>query len=174
MRWMARNDRYLKSWFGKNDVWNQPQSDPEEGFQISELRPDESTSASSNNVQDFNNTNSTNRQHRNQSDESQCKALQNRSDGINNVQLMIENSNMRLTAMLKESLEEISSKLKKIERNNRTESGNMDERTKLQCKETERLEKNIKNLNDTMKAQHLATRRRIERLEKKTNSGYFN
>ena len=73
-----------------------------------------------------------------------------------------------LKDMLNESLKGIS---QKFEEEIRTQSRKTTEQNKEQCKE---IEKHMKEMKETMKLQHRETRRRLERLEKKTNSGYYN
>ena len=79
-----------------------------------------------------------------------------------------------LRDLLKESLESVTQKLEKIEtanKGNEIQFQKLVENNEAQCKETE---KNMKDIKEEMKMQHRETRRRIERLEKKTSTGYFN
>ena len=70
--------------------------------------------------------------------------------------------------------ENMARKLEKVEIANETNAiqlENIVENHEAQCKETE---KSINDIKEAMKMQHREMRRRLERLEKKTNSGYFN
>ena len=73
--------------------------------------------------------------------------------------------------VLDDSLKGISEKLEEMERINETRFRKTFEKNREQCKETEkRIREEIK---EAMKLQHRETRRRLERLEKKTNSGSY-
>ena len=77
-------------------------------------------------------------------------------------------------SVIKESLDTIYQQLEEISQNNVSQYRKISEKNK-ECQETKkRLEKNVKEMNETMKLQHSETRRRLDRLEKKSNAGYFN
>ena len=81
--------------------------------------------------------------------------------------MAIQSSLNILKDTLNESLKGISQKFEDMECNE-THFRKAIETNREQCKETE------KCMKEAMKLQHRETRRRLERLEKKTNSGYFN
>ena len=154
---------------------NHLQSDTEECLQISELILDESTSHSSNPVHDRSSSNYTTGLNLSQSDESGHKVTNSFCEKTNKFQDMIESCSSAMKDTLKESLEEVYHKLEVIEQNTQMEFRNIIQRNKEQCKETEKkVEKNIKEVKETIKLQHREARRRFERLEKKANVGYFN
>ena len=88
-----------------------------------------------------------------QENELSSKSVLDTSDGFN---IMSATTN-DMKQMLKESLDGIYQQLDDIKQHIATE-----------------FQKNKKETKEAMKLQHRETRRRLERLEKKTNSGYFN
>ena len=78
-----------------------------------------------------------------------------------------------LKDMIKNSLEEIHQKVERIEQNNGTEIKNIVEKVDANCKEKCKGGEYYKEIKESIKLQHRETRRRLERIEKKTNSPYF-
>ena len=171
MSWTAIEGKYLDIPRGRN---NQHEPDPEESCQVSSA------------IVDVNNDKENNAS----ITDSICEADQNQSFSKSSTQIAesIKNDNDGFTVvesptetvtgiprtstfnvrkdMLHESLIGISQKIEEME----TQITKATEKNKEQCKQTE---KHMKEMKETIKLQHRETRRRLERLEKKTNSGYF-
>ena len=78
---------------------------------------------------------------------------------------------------LESSLDKVYQQLQEIKEKNASQSGQNSEhykRTEERCKETEKIiEKKDKEMKEEIKLQHRETRRRLDKLEKKTSAGYF-
>ena len=101
------------------------------------------------------------------------QTLQDQVDGIDGgVHPVIKYNHEALKEILKESLDGVYRQVEElIKQNNLTQLKQIAEKNK----ETEkRIQKNDKDIKEAMKIQHREIRRRLERLEKKTNAGYFN
>ena len=111
-----------------------------------------------------------------QSNECSSKTIQ----GIHDIEAVVENltdssSYFTILKDIKDQIEEI----RQLNSNQFSEMRNTIENNKVQhqqqCTDTEkRVEKIYKEIKDTITLQHRETRRRFERLEKKTNTGHFN
>ena len=80
-----------------------------------------------------------------------------------------------LKDMLQESLDGVYSQLDEIKQDNATQFKKIFENSKEEGDQADnRVENSLKEMKEAIKIQHRETRRRLENLEKKTNSGYFN
>ena len=135
------------------------EADPEENLQVSDSRLSKSTTNLINVGQYCTPTMSTTSLHLSQS-----------TKGGNVVLPMKDLANYHQEAMLGGLLKGVYQKLEEIEQKSVTKLEEIIERRKVQDKETERqVAKSITEMQETIKLQRRETRRRLERLEKKTN-----
>ena len=96
---------------------------------------------------------------------------------MNEISLDVTDASLTNTLkdMLNEALQGVHLQLEEIKQANATQFRQNFANNTARCKETEtHVENRLKEMNETIKIQHRETRRRFERLEKKTNLRYFN
>ena len=106
-----------------------------------------------------------------QSDECSSETIQ----GIHNAETKVEDLTDTSFKAIKDQIEEIRQLNLKQFSEIRTTIENTKVQHQQQCTDTEKqVEKIYKEIKNTITLQHRETRRRFERLEKKTNTGHFN
>ena len=166
----------VRNCFGINQVTTPHGFDLEENLHVSQLRSDEMNGNTTIINKYCDASTSTTRLRVTQSNEASHITLHSTCEGSEVFAPNIELPMSVQINMLKESLEEnFNQKMEKIGQSNTMQFSEIAERNKGQCKETEKqVKQNLKEIRETIKLQHRETRRRLERIEKKTNSGYFN
>ena len=158
----------MKDPFGKNQASSECDSDPEHVLQITRSEMNDAD----NNPDNFNSycnqeIASANLSVRRKTELSR-KSVPEVTNGTDGIHSMIEQDHGVLKDILKESLDGVYQQLEEIKQNNETQFRKIDE------KNNERFEKYDKEAREAMKLQHRGIRKRLERLENKINSGYFN
>ena len=179
--WIDDGFLYLNKYLPLNQILTRDESDPEENLQVAQSNYDESTE----NVDVFYLCHAESTPIANQSlrnpNELSTKTLPGMVVSSSDFETMSKNCTDRFSCSSFALLKDMKDQLEEIQKMNSTQFGEMRktiERNKVQYNKqymyTEKMvEKNYKDVQDAMKLQHRETRRRLERLENKTNSGYF-
>ena len=175
--WLKIVRIFVKNYLDEKKASRRYNSGPGHELQISDLEidehPDNTVDLSLYNGQENSATYSNIRQKL----ELSSQTLQDQVDGIDGgVHPVIKYNHEVLKEILKESLDGVYRQVEElIKQNNLTQLKQIAEKNSQKNKETENLiQKNDKDIKEAMKIQHREIRRRLERLEKKANTGYFN
>ena len=166
---------FLKNPMNKNQGSSQCDSDPEHALQIIELESDESIANESDSSPCCDQEISSKGSKEFEKLKLRSKSLRDITDGTYGILTKIEHDHGALKKISKELVDKVHQQLEEIKQNNETQFRQIVDKNNEQYKGTEkRLGKNIKEIQEAIKLQHRETRRRFERLENKTNAGYFN
>lgn len=184
MEWGSIVGMYVKKKFGKTQVSINDKSYPESNLQISECTFDECMVASRNLEQCCTKSTSTTGLNFSQRIGGIFNTLHDSTEGAQNVQTPNGNDpgkcdasyiNTMVQDMVEQSLQGMQQQLEGQRKQiYATDLSERIAKNKTQNNETEKcVEQDLKSLKETIKLQHRETRRRLEKVEKKTNAGHL-